>query len=279
MKRFLARLAFCGLLALTSCAAFDRGASPGPAELTGAAPVLGRIVARGELLVGTSGNQPPLNATTKAGEIIGLEADLAGAMAQAMGVTLRFVPMPFGELLPALERGTVDVVLSSVTMTPQRNTRVAFVGPYFVSGKALLTKSKRMAAIKESGEIDNASTTLAALEGSTSQAFVQNAIPRARLVTVKDYDRAVGMVIDGSVDALVADFTFCVVSTLRHPKEKLATLVAPLTFEPLGVALPAGDPLLVNWMENFLLMLEGSGAMDDLRTRWFQSGSWIADLR
>ena len=190
MKRFLTRLALCGLLALTSCAAFDRGASPKPAGATGA-PVLGRIVARGELLVGTSGNQPPLNATTKSGEIIGLEADLAAAMAQAMGVALRFVPMPFGELLPALERGEVDLVLSSVTMTPQRNTRVAFVGPYFVSGKALLTKSKRMAAVKESGEIDNASTTLAALEGSTSQAFVQNAVSRATLVTVKDYDRAV----------------------------------------------------------------------------------------
>jgi polar amino acid transport system substrate-binding protein len=171
------------------------------------------------------------------------------------------------------------MVLSGVTMTPERNTRVAFVGPYFVSGKALLTRSKRIAATKDSAEINKPSVTIAALEGSTSQEFAQRATPKAKLLLVKEYDPGVRMVIDGSVDALVADFTFCVAAILRHPGEELATVVAPLTFEPLGIALPAGDPLLVNWMENLLLMLEGTGAMDDLRARWFDDGSWVAELR
>jgi len=277
MPQSIVRLVACAVIGLTGCATL-RSEKPAPAAST-VAPVLKRIVARGELLVGTTGSQPPLNTTTKSGEIIGLEVDLAQAMAEAMGVKLKLVPMSFAELLPSLEGGKVDIVLSGVTMTPQRNTRVAFVGPYFVSGKALLTKSKRVAATKDSAQINDPHMTIAALAGSTSEEFAERATPKAKLVLVKAYDQGVKMVIDGSVDALVADFTFCVAAIMRYPGEKLATLVAPLTFEPLGVALPADDPLLVNWMENFLLMLEGTGAMDDLRSRWFDDGSWVARLR
>ena len=278
MKRTIAAVIVSGLVTLTGCATFgQRGGDT--TKYPGPAPVLQRITSQGELVVGTAGDMPPLNATTKAGGIIGLEPDLARAMANAMGVRLRMVPMAFKDLLPALERGSVDVVLSGMTMTPVRNTRVAFVGPYFVSGKALLTKSPRMAQIKESAQLNNSTTSLAALEGSTSELFVERAVPRARLVKVKDYDRGVQMVIDGKVDAMVADFTFCVVSTLQHPLENLSTLVAPLTFEPLGVALPADDPLLINWMENFLLMLEGTGVMDELRAKWFKDGAWLEQLR
>jgi polar amino acid transport system substrate-binding protein len=276
MRQSIVWFIACILAGIAGCATLDRGGRGATTDTI--APVLQRIAARGELRVGTTGSQPPLNATTKSGEIIGLEADLAEAIAEAMGVRLKLVRMPFADLLSTLENGKVDMVLSGVTMTPQRNTRVAFVGPYFVSGKALLTKSKRIAATKDSGEINKPTLTIAALEGSTSQEFAQRATPQAKLVLVKQYDPAVRMVIDGSVDALVADFTFCVAAILRYPGEKLATVVAPLTFEPLGIALPAGDPLLVNWMENLLLMLEGTGAMDDLRARWFDSGAWVAEL-
>jgi polar amino acid transport system substrate-binding protein len=52
-----------------------------------AGPVMDRIMKKGELVVGTSGAQPPMTATTKKGEIIGLDADISRAMADAMGVT------------------------------------------------------------------------------------------------------------------------------------------------------------------------------------------------
>jgi polar amino acid transport system substrate-binding protein len=278
MKRSIVALLLAAAVAASGCGTMiSKGSSTAPARAV--SPVLDRILAQGTLRVGTSGDQPPLSATTKAGDVIGLEADLAEAMAEAMDVRLQIVRMPFKDLLPALESGKVDVVMSGMTMTPKRNMRVAFVGPYFVSGKALLTKSKRMAAVKESSELNNPDTTLAALEGSTSQMFIEKGIPRAKLILVKDENQGVDMVIDGKADALLADFHVCVVSVLRHPKENLSTLVAPLTFEPLGAALAADDPLLVNWMRNFLLMLEGTGAMEELRTHWFKEGNWLSRLR
>ena len=274
-RRIILGVLLCAAMTLGGCGVVG-GKSKAPAVAT--SPVIARILERGVLIVGTSGNQPPLTAATKSGEIIGLDADLAQAIAMAMGVELRLQRMQFPELLPALERGKVDLVISGMTMTPKRNLGVAFVGPYFVDGKALLTKSKKMAEVKESAEINNPGVTLAALRGSTSESFVETAMPKARLVLINDDGRGVADVIAGKVDALVADFTLCAVSVFRYPADKLSTLVAPLTFEPLGIALPADDPLLVNWTENLLLMLEGTGQMDALRARWLQDGSWLSRL-
>ena len=111
------------------------------AGAAGAGPVIDRIQSKGELVVGTSGNQPPLNVTTKDGKIIGLEIDISTLMASAMGVKLTIVGMPFADLLPALKEGKIDLILSGMTITLKRNMDVVFVGPYYVTGKAFLTKS------------------------------------------------------------------------------------------------------------------------------------------
>jgi len=75
------------------------GASVTPPPST---TTLARIQQRGELVVGTAASMPPLNMTTKTGEIIGFEVDMARAMADAMNVKLRLAPMQFAQLLPAL---------------------------------------------------------------------------------------------------------------------------------------------------------------------------------
>ena len=237
-----------------------------------------RIKARGELVLGTAGSMPPLNMTTKDGEVIGLEVDLAQLMADAMEVDLRLETMPFAELLPALQSGKVDMVMSGMTITPGRNLKVAFVGPYMTSGKAFLTKRKTIAEAKEASEVNSPDTILAALEGSTSQYFVEQAISKAQLITTKDYDEAVKMVIEDKVHALVADFPICAISVIRYPEEGLLMVPAPLTYEPIGIALSPGDVHLINWVENFFRALQGSGMVDRLNERWLQDGAWLKRL-
>lgn len=239
---------------------------------------LQQIVESGELRVGLSGNQPPLNMKNKRGEIIGLEVDLIEALAGSMGLEVRLVAMPFADLLSALEKGDVDLVISGMTITPDRNARVAFVGPYVISGKSLLTKSKTIANVESTAALDLPKRTYAALRGSTSQAFVETVLPRAKLVATADYDIAVQMVIDDEVDALVADYPICSLSVLRHPTAGLSMLVTPFTVEPLGIALPADDHLFVNLVENYMSTLDGTGLLTQLKAKWFSDGSWISEL-
>ncbi len=241
-------------------------------------PVLDRILQRGEIIVGTAGNMPPLNMTTKEGEVIGLEPDMAQAIANAMGVKLRLETMPFSELLPSLEEGKIDMIMSGMTITSRRNLKVAFVGPYFKSGKAFLTKNKTIAAVDDNTEINSPDVRLAALKGSTSQLFVETVLFNTTLVAVKDYDEGVDLVIRDEVHALVADYPICAISVVRYPNKGLMSVNTPFTYEPLGIAMPSNDPHLVNWTENFLNSLKGSGALKQLKKQWFENHSWLNKL-
>jgi polar amino acid transport system substrate-binding protein len=261
------------LLAALSLAA-SWVAAPAAAE----SPILSRIVESGKLRVGMSGSQPPLNFRNAGGEWMGLEVDLANAFARRMRLELAIVEKPFAELLPALAAGEVDLVMSGVTITPERNMRAAFVGPYFLSGKSILTRSATLAQADETGDLDQASLKLAALEGSTSQQFVERMLPKAAVVATKDYDAAVKLLLADEVDALVADREIVTLTAFLHPKEGLATLRQPLTLEPIGIAVPPGDALLVNFLENTLGALEASGTLSTLRTRWLERNDWVGEL-
>jgi polar amino acid transport system substrate-binding protein len=247
-------------------------------DLSPAPMRLQSILDSGELRVGLSGNQPPLNMIDKGGEIIGLEVDLMKALAQSMGLTARFVVKPFADLIPAIERGDVDLVISGMTITPERNARVAFAGPYLISGKSVLTKSATIAAADSATLLDNADRRYAVLAGSTSETFVEQVLPNAVSVPAVDYDTAVQMVLDDEVDAMIADFPICQLSVLRHPEADLSTLMTPFTIEPLGIALPADDPLFINLIENYLSTIENTGLLVQFKAKWFSNGSWISEL-
>ena len=264
------------LLLLIGCA--QTNSNIATASNSSATPVIDRIQKSGTLRVGTAGNMPPLNMTSKEGELMGYEVDLARAMAKSMGVKAKFEVMPFAELLPALQADKIDLILSNMTITPGRNLKVAFVGPYFISGKAFMTKKKTIAMADDADDIDAKNTRLVALKGSTSQAFVETALPDAQLVTAKDYDEAVKMVIEDKVHAMVADYPICVVSVFRYPEQGLLSVVTTLTYEPIGVGVPAGDPLLVNWVENFLGIAESTGLLEELKGKWILNADWLNRL-
>jgi polar amino acid transport system substrate-binding protein len=242
------------------------------------APVLSKIIESGKLRVGTSGTQPPYTVVSKAGDVIGFEMDLAEFLADAMGVELVIVQKPFNELLAALEKGEVDMVMSGMTMTPERNLKAFFVGPYHVTGKSVLTTSAKLAAVEDAEELDVAKLRFAAMKGSTSEFFVKDAMPKAQLVATEDYDQAIAKLLADEVDAVVADFPKLAITALRHPDKGFAVGTRPLSIEPIGVALPAGDALLANLVENYLGALEDVGVLDELDEIWFEDGSWLVRI-
>ena len=248
-------------------------------DATRVAPVLDRILAKKELVVGTAADMPPLNMTLKDGQIVGMEVDIATLMAQSIEVKLTLKPMNFNDLLPALEAGQVDLILSGMTMTPQRNTRVAFAGPYFGSGKSVLIKRENAASLQSTEMMNDPAVTVAALKGSTSQRFVEHFAPKAKLIPTDDYDQAIAMVLDGRVRAMVADFPICNVSVYRYQDKGLTTLKSPLNYEPLGIALSPGDPLFLNWVQNFVTFLVNSGELSLLQRKWFEDASWVPQLK
>ena len=240
---------------------------------------LNRIIENNELRVGTTGNQPPYSMMSKSDELMGFEIDLAKLLAESMGVELKLVQLPFADLLPSLEKGDIDVVMSGMTMTPERNMKALFVGPYMVTGKSILVKSDKLVELDEQLEINQAGVTVVALKGSTSEKFVKEAMPEAKLIPANSYDEAVAMVISDEAALMVADLEICAVSILRNSTVALSTLEYPMTIEPIGMAIHANDFLLENVVSNYFKSLEMVGALAKLEMIWFDNGSWLLEMK
>lgn len=240
---------------------------------------LARIQKNGEIRVGTSGTQPPYTAKSKDSSLMGLDIDLAHRLADAMNVRVKFIERPFSDLFAALDRGEVDMIMSGISITPERNARAAFAGPYFVSGRSVLVKSQRLEALDDIVEIDRPAVTVAVLEGSTSQRFVERMAPRAKVLKRPDYESAVALLLKDKADVLIADHAICVLTMLRHPDAGLATLEIPLTLEPIGIALPPGEFLLHNMIQNYIDALMMTGELEAMHNAWFEDGSWLIRLR
>jgi len=256
-------------LLLAGCSWFSR---PPPAALT-------RIVESGELRIATSGEQPPLSMTSRDGQLLGLDVALSRVLARSMAVEARFVQLPFAKLLEALEKREADIVMSGMTITPKRAERVAFVGPYYTSGKTLLTRSPELALVSVASDLDSPEIRLAALEGSTSEEFVRHTLPRARLSLNKRLEEAIDRVISGEVDALVADRETCQFAVLRHPEAGLFASTSTFTVEPMGIAVRLDAPRLANLIQTYLNALAESGALERAQAFWFKDPSWVKDLR
>jgi polar amino acid transport system substrate-binding protein len=234
--------------------------------------VLSAIEKSGKLVLGTSGNMPSMS-ETRDGKVVGFDIDLARLMASGMGVKLDIKTMSFDKLLPALEKGDVDVVISNVTINPERNMRVAFVGPYMTSGKCIVTKKDALARAEAAEDLNTSSTRLATLSGSTSAAFAKALLPKASLMLVDDYEKAVTMVNSDTIGGLLTDYPICLSILKSHPNAGFVSLFSLLTYEPVGIALRGSDPLYINWTENFLTRVQGMGLLDELSLRWFGKAS------
>lgn len=243
-----------------------------------AGTVTERIKSSQTLVVGTTGDFPPFAANTTQGTIIGFDIDLARQLATGLGLKLQLKRMEFAKLLPAIKDGTIDIALSGITMVPNRNLEVAFIGPYATSGQSLLGREEVISAITSNEELANTTLKIAALKGSTSEKAAREGTPHAKVTLTATHDQSLILLINGEVDAILADVPFCKVAEFRYPQHNFKALEGALTFEPLGIAISGDDPLLHNLIQNFLLVMEGSGTLEKLRNKWFKSNSWIEAL-
>lgn len=240
--------------------------------------VLRRVISSGVLKVAMSVDQPPFNMRARDKTVMGFDVDLAGALAGAMGARLEIVELPFPELLPALVDDSVDMVISGLTITPERTARVSFVGPYTLSGKSILTTTRIRSVANDGSRFNDSEIRLVALAGSTSESFVRRELPRASLQAIRYYDEGIQQLLTGEVDALVADLPILRLTLLRYPDAGLAIVEPPLSVEPIGIALSLTDARFQNLVRNYLAALEHSGLLQRLHEKWFQDNGWIALL-
>ncbi len=100
---------------------------------------LAEIRRRGTLRIGLDASFPPFESLDADGAVVGLDADIARAIATDLGVRAEFVNIGFDGLYDALKIGRVDAVISGLPIDPLRTRDVAYSTPYFNAGQMLIT--------------------------------------------------------------------------------------------------------------------------------------------
>jgi len=235
-----------------------------------AGTALETIVKKGQLILGTSGNMTPMTRSVSEGkDAVGFDVDLAKAMANSMGVKLVIKVIAFEKLIPALKDGDIDIIVSNMTITPKRNTQVAFVGPYLTSGKCLITKEAGLASASKE-ELNIASNKIVVLRGTTDEDFVRVVMPKVEAVLVDTQEEAVSMVRESKVSAMLSEFPICKSITNSNPNDKFVSRFSNLTYEPIGIAVAPENMHLLNWTQNFLIRVDHVGLLDALAKKWFK---------
>jgi len=135
--------------------------------------------------------------------------------------------------------------------------------------KSLITKEETMAKADDAKDIKASDVTMAVIKGTTSENFVKKLLPQVKRTPVADADAGTDLVANGKVNAMLTDFPICLSVMKRYPDSGFQSVVSLLTYEPIGIALAANDPLFANLVDNFLMRAENVGVMSALSLKWF----------
>lgn len=243
-----------------------------------AGQVINRIVASGELVLGTPGDFPPFSVTSDQGDLIGFDISLARELAKSMNVNLRIVRVPFHQLIPTLKGGSVDMIMSGLSITPRRNMEIAFVGPYGNSGQTFLGRNEIVETLIEPLDLNREGLTIAVLKDTTAEMTVRAVLPKTDIVLTTSLDQALIKLLEREVDGIISDYPFCKVSEYRYKDQGLSVYEKIFSYEQLGIGVLADDPLFINLLDNYLNLLVGSGALKGMQEFWFKSSDWIDAL-
>lgn len=237
---------------------------------------INEILSRRELRVGFDAGYMPFEMTDKNGNYVGFDIDLARELAKAMGV--KFVPVntSFDGIIPALLTGKIDVIISGMTVTQERNLKIGFTDPYIVIGQSILLNKKLEGKITSWEQLNDPKYTIVSRQGTTGEEACKRLLPKAKLKTFeKEADGALEVANDRG-DAWVYDMPFNLVFYAEQGTGKVIHLDKPFTYEPLGIGIKQGDPDFMNFLNNFLRQVKADGRYDRMYNKWIQSTEWFA---
>jgi polar amino acid transport system substrate-binding protein len=262
MKRVPARrLAACLAVALAGCArAPDSG--------------LERVRRAGVLRWGgdEQGGEPyAYEDPARPGHVVGFEAELAEALARRLGVRAEFVQNDWSTLVPSLERGTFDVALNGLEVTPARAARVAFTRPYYLFAERLVGRAG-----------DVRVRDLASLRGlrvgtlASSEAWDLLRAAGAFAVPYEGVDEPFVDLQNGRTDAVLLDDIIVERYAPRHAGLRVVGDVADGRY---AAAVRAGEPALAAALDGALGALVADGGLDEILSRYRLANARQAGLR
>ncbi|MGX7200481.1 transporter substrate-binding domain-containing protein [Enterococcus nangangensis] len=207
MKKFLGLLFAVGTLTLLSACATstDKTSSSSATNNTSANndDKLAQIKEAGVLVMGTSPDFPPFEFPDANGDVVGIDVDIANAVAEELGVELKVMQLSFDNLLPSLQAGKIDVALAGVSATEERQKSADFSTPYFTPTQKIVIQKANADTYTSVDSLDG--KKVGAQKGSIQEGVAESQLPKASLVSIPSNATMLIQLKSGGLDAMVME--------------------------------------------------------------------------
>lgn len=219
------------------------------------------------LKVGLSAQYPPL-AYRQDGEYVGIEPDNATAVGKILGREIRFVELPFTRLIPALEQGEIDVIMTGMSITEDRARLVDFADPYLDIGQMAIVHVDKAGAFGQPWSIYRKGVRVGVEAGTTGALFAERELPDAKIRFFVDSQAAFTGLRKDLIDLYIHDAPTSWMLATTGDGEDLISLYHPLTEESLAWAVRKSDRRLLEELNRALDTMQTSGTLRYILNRW-----------
>ena len=219
------------------------------------------------LVVGMELQYPPFETSNEAGEPEGISVDLAYALCEYLGKEVEIQNTAWSGLIPGIQSGKIDVIISSMSVNPEREESVAFSKPYAHSSLAIL--ANKDSGINDASDLNKEGMKIAVKVGTTGFLYATDYLQKAEVNAVDKADTAILEVAQGKSDAFIYDQ----MSIYRSQKEYPDTTVALLEqfqedSEPWAMAVKLDNEELLEEINAFIDDYKAKGGFDKLAEKY-----------
>ena len=241
----------------------DGGDQAAEAEQFPANTTLGRIQERGEITIGVKFDVPPfgfLNPQTD--EVEGFDVDMGRFIAEELGVEPKFIEAISDNRIPFLERGTVDLILSTMTINAERDMEIDFSEPYYIArGRILVPQDSDIRGLE-----DLAGNEVCTALGSTYEETIREDAPEADLRLVDTYSECLELLQNGAIDAISTDDV--ILTGMIIQDDTLHMVGDELTTEPYGAGIKKGETEMVELVNQVFEEMKQDGRWQEIYDKW-----------
>src|SRR6266581_194891 len=245
--------------------------TPNPATPTVAPP--NDLITPGVLTVGSDTTYPPqeyIDTTTN--KAAGFDIDLITAVAQRMGLQAKIVTDKFAPIFDDLAAKRFDVVMSAVSVTPERQKKVDFV-PYFSAGESLLVQKGNPHNIKSTADlcgllvgVQNGTIEQSDLN-TANKTCLSNGKPAIKLTVLQDQTAVLQLMVNHRVDAIFQDSPVTDLYVKQNPGQ-FEVGGSVIAAGPEGIVIRKGDTSMFNAVQTAYNQLKADGTYHRLILKW-----------
>ncbi len=226
-------------------------------------------ISKSVLRVGVTANYPPLVDKVD-GKLAGIEIDLANEVAKDLNKRIEFVDLPWKQLIPALAGGDIDVIMSGMSITAERQQKISFTESYLRIGQMAITRVDELQKLGNLTALLNAPITVGYESGTTGESFVKTNMRNARPQPLASIDAGVTALRSREIDAFIHDAPTAWRIGSDPAYRDLIGLYWPLTEEYLGWGVRITDQALRTALSDQIAIMERDGRLAAITRKWIK---------